>query len=72
MEPDGYVSEEDEWMRLTPAERFAWTERLWEFFLLAGGSLDPEPDSQSPFDFPEYWRPKPLDGGPGVHRLRSG
>jgi hypothetical protein len=24
--------------------------KLWRFYLDAGGSLDPEPDSQSPFD----------------------
>ena len=43
------------WYRLTSQERWRETEKLWEFYLLVGGSLDPEPDSQSPFDadFPQ-------------------
>lgn len=39
------------WYRLTPPERWRETQRLWQFYLSVGGSLDPEPDSQSPFDF---------------------
>jgi hypothetical protein len=39
------------WYRLTPQERWRETERLWQFYLSVGGSLDPEPDSQSPFYF---------------------
>ena len=39
-----------DWYRLTPAERWRETTRLWSFYLEVGGSLDPEPDSQSPFD----------------------
>ncbi len=65
-------TEESEWMRLTPLERFKWSRRLWEFYLLAGGSLDPEPDSQSPFDFPEMRSENSSDGRIGVHPLRGG
>jgi hypothetical protein len=39
-----------EWYRLTPIERMRESMKLWRFYLEAGGSLDPEPDSQSPFD----------------------
>ena len=52
------LSEETlEWMRLTPAERWLETLRLWDAYLAMGGSLDPQPDSQSPFDAGEYWAP---------------
>jgi hypothetical protein len=43
---------EDEWLawyRLTPQQRWAEQEKLWALFLELGGSLDPEPDTQSPF-----------------------
>lgn len=39
-----------EWYRLTPLERMRESMKLWQFYLQAGGSLDPEPDSQSPFN----------------------
>jgi hypothetical protein len=39
-----------EWYRLTPIERMNESMKLWRFYLEAGGSLDPEPDSQSPFN----------------------
>ena len=42
-----------EWWSLTPAQRFVESQKLWSTFLALGGSLDPEPDSQSPFYFPE-------------------
>jgi hypothetical protein len=44
---------EDEWLdwyRLSPEERWRETQKLWSFYLKVGGSLDTEPDSQSPFD----------------------
>jgi hypothetical protein len=54
------------WYRLTPQERWRESMKLWEFYLAMGGSLDPEPDSQSPFD-PDYpRRPVPADGRSGV------
>lgn len=38
-----------EWCRMTPQEQWAETAKLWQFSLAVGGSLDPEPDPQSPF-----------------------
>ena len=61
-----------DWYRLTPAERWIETEKLWSFYLAAGGSLDPEPDSQSPFDTQFQRRPRVVDGGTGVRSLRRG
>ena len=37
------------WYRLSPVERWVESQRLWATFLLLGGSLDAEPDTQSPF-----------------------
>jgi hypothetical protein len=48
--PEDLVGEEwAEWYRLTPAERWAESQKLWITYLAMGGSLDPEPDTQSPF-----------------------
>jgi hypothetical protein len=38
-----------EWYRLTPLQRWLESEKLWQTYLALGGSLDPEPDTQSPF-----------------------
>jgi hypothetical protein len=38
-----------EWYRLTPAQRWLESEKLWQTYLELGSSLDPEPDTQSPF-----------------------
>jgi len=40
-----------EWYRMTPAERWRASGQLWEVYVAMGGSLDPEPDTQSPFYF---------------------
>ncbi len=42
-----------EWYRLTPAHRWLESEKLWQTYLALGGSLDPEPDTQSPFFDPK-------------------
>jgi len=60
------------WYRLTPQERMDWADKVWEFYLDAGGSLDPEPDSQSPFDSLYPRRAAPADGGTGLRVLRGG
>ena len=56
-----YTPREDpevlEWWALTPAERFRESAKLWAAFLALGGSLEPEPDSQSPFYFAEAQGP---------------
>jgi hypothetical protein len=38
-----------EWYRLTPVQRWLESEKLWQTYLALGGSLDSEPDTQSPF-----------------------
>jgi hypothetical protein len=65
--------EEDEWLdwyRLTPAERWHESQKLWSFFLSVGGSLDPEPDSESPFDSFYAQCTSVADGRAGVRVLR--
>ena len=65
-------SEADEWALLTPAERYVESGKLWAVYLSWGGSLDPEPDSQSPFDCEELQRAIPGHGRSGVHIIRRG
>jgi hypothetical protein len=38
-----------EWYLLTPIERWEQSSVLWQTYLTLRGSLDPEPDTQSPF-----------------------
>jgi hypothetical protein len=69
--------ERAEWYRMTPVERFQASERLWDTYLALGGSLEPEPDTQSPFFDPEEWRENALVeagriGRTGVRVLRRG
>jgi len=45
----GFIDEDLEWLSLTPAQRILETTKLWKFYIALGGSLDPEPDPQSPF-----------------------
>jgi len=59
-----------EWYLLTPAERWLENERLWEMFLMLGGSLDPEPDTQSPFFDSRASRPRAAHGWAGVRLVR--
>ncbi len=50
IEPEYLVGAEwAERYRLSPVERWQESEKLWQTYLAFGGSLDPEPDSQSPF-----------------------
>ena len=51
-----------EWYRLTPAQRWLESEKLWQTYLALGGSLDPEPDTQSPFFDARAPRPRPAHG----------
>jgi hypothetical protein len=65
--------EAEEWLRMTPRQRLVESERLWAAYLALGGSLEPEYDSQSPFNFlyyPDARRPQSNDRRPGTHRLR--
>lgn len=46
---DLYEPEWVDWYRMTPEERWNESARLFAHYLALGGSLDPEPDPQSPF-----------------------
>jgi len=61
-----------EWYALSPVERLEESSKLWKTYLELGGSLDPEPDSQSPFYDPEEWRALAADGRAGVRLVRRG
>ena len=70
---DDFAAEEwEEWYRLTPLERWQESQKLWAFYLSVGGSLDPEPDSQSPFYLEPEPRSLPADGRAGMRVLRRG
>ena len=69
--PEDLVGEEwAEWYRLTPEQRFKESMKLWDTYLALGGSLEPEPDTQSPFFDPAEWRESAAHGRPGVRVLR--
>jgi len=73
VQPEQLVEAEwAEWYLLTPAERWLESEKLWEAFLILGGSLDPEPDTQSPFFDSRASRPRPAHGRSGVRIIRRG
>jgi hypothetical protein len=61
-----------EWYALTPLERWQESVKLWEVFLSFGGSLDPEPDTQSPFFDAEAPSSRPVDGRAGLRVIRRG
>lgn len=68
---DDFAEEEWEgWYRLTPLERWLESQKLWAFDLSVGGSLDPEPDSQSAFCFEPEPRSLPVVGWAGLRVLR--
>lgn len=59
-----------DWYLLTPEQRWSQSGMLWNTFLSLGGSLEPEPDTDSPFFDAASWSPLPIDGRPGVRVLR--
>lgn len=61
-----------EWYRLTPQERWEESKKIWQFYLRVGGSLDPEPDRQSPFDAFISRGSAPAYGRAGLRVLRRG
>mgnify|MGYP001584140849 CR=1 FL=1 len=69
-EAESAEDEWEEWYRLTPLERWQESQKLWAFYLWIGGSLDPEPDTQSPFNVEPAPRQLPVDGRPGLRVLR--
>jgi len=65
-------SEWAEWYRLTPIQRWLESEKLWMTYMALGGSLDPEPDTQSPFFDAKEPRARAAHGRSGVRVLRRG
>lgn len=61
-----------EWYSLTPQERWRESAKLWEVYLSLGGSLDPEPDTQSPFFDPSAQSSRPVDGRASLRVIRRG
>ncbi len=61
-----------EWYRLTPLQRWHESMKLWQFCLNVKGSLDPEPDHQSPFDAFLPRGAAPAYGRTGLRVLRRG
>ena len=61
--------EQAEWYSLTPMERWQESAKLWEVYLSLGGSLDPEPDTQSPFFDPTAHSSRPVDVLPRAKSL---
>lgn len=61
-----------EWACMTPQERWRETEKLWNIFLTLGGSLDPEPDTQSPFNNAFTTSPMSSNGRTGLRVVRRG
>ena len=73
VQPEQLVEAEwAEWYLLTPAQRWLESEKPWEAFLILGGSLDPEPDTQRPFFDSRASRPRPAHGRSGVRVVRRG
>ena len=73
IDPEQLVGEEwAEWYRLTPAQRWAESEKLWEIYLALGGSMEPEPDTQSPFFDPRDLPPRSVRHRAGVKVIRRG
>ena len=73
LSPEELVGEEwAEWYLLTPIERWQQSSILWQTYLALGGSLDPEPDTQSPFFDGSTPGSVSAHGRPGLRVLRSG
>ena len=61
-----------DWYSLSPLQRWHESEKLWVHFLTVKGSLDSEPDTQSPFYDGSTPGPRPVDGRSGLRVLRRG
>ena len=69
--PEELVGEEwAAWYRLSPLERCRESEKLWNVYFQLGGSLDTQPDTQSPFFDPSEPRTRTADGRPSMRVLR--
>ena len=60
-----------EWYKLGPQERWLRSQELWDTYLYLGGSLEPEPDTQSPFFDSSDTVTLPLNGRTGLRIIRS-
>ena len=71
--PEELVGEEwASWYKMTPIERWQASSNLWQTYLTLGGSLDPEPDTQSPFFDGSVKGALSAHGRSGLRVLRSG
>ena len=71
IDPEDFLEPEwVEWYSLTPNQRWERTTELWKIYIYLGGSLDPEPDTQSPFFDAETFRKSTLNGRSGLHIIR--
>lgn len=69
--PEELVGEEwASWYRLSPVERWRESEKLWPVYFHLGGSLDTEPDTQSPFFDSRTPSTRTANGRSGVRVLR--
>jgi len=59
-----------EWYRMTPQQRLEENSKLWTAYSALGGSLDPEPDTQSPFFDAESPGEVPAYGRSGLRVIR--
>jgi hypothetical protein len=67
-----YEDERVRWQQLSMQERWRESMNLWQVYLTMGGSLDPEPDSHSPFYFDDEPTPETADGLPDLPVMRHG
>ena len=72
MKFEDWPEEWQEWVKLTPLERFRESEKIFANYLAMGGSLDPDPDPTSPFYDPSQWNPRAAHGRAGLRVLRRG
>jgi len=71
IQPEELVGDEwAAWYRLSPVERWRESEKLWNVYIHLGGSLEPEPDTQSPFFDPVEPSARIANGRPGMRVLR--
>ena len=69
--PEELVGEEwAAWYRLSPVERWRESEKLWAVYFHLGGSLDAQPDTQSPFFDPSAPSTRSVNGRTGMRILR--
>jgi hypothetical protein len=59
-----------QWYLLSPEQRWRESQQMWQSYLDLGGTLDPEPDTQSPFFDEDQWREVFADGRTSVRVIR--